>query len=208
MTDKALPTPADSVTALAAPLAASLGLSIWGVEIAYGPRSIVRVYVDSEGGVDIDECAKLSRLLGISLEVEDIFPGAYVLEVSSPGLERVFFTESQLAAHAGQVVDVTLKSPSDAFLGRKKFRGVLELAGASHADAPLTDATHADATQADAEGSATAGQTFTLVVRDPTLPEEHDGILNFTFADIKRAKLVHIVPEKTLPGKGKKKSEA
>ncbi len=91
-----------------APLALSLGLDVWGVEVALGPRSLVRVYVEKAGeeGVDIDACAELSRLLGLSLDVEDLVEGAYTLEVSSPGLERVYFTEAQLAAALDKPLDV------------------------------------------------------------------------------------------------------
>ena len=111
---------AAAIADLAAPLAASLGLELWGVELAFSGRGLVRVFVESEDGVSVDQCAELSRLLGLSLDVEDLVPGAYVLEVSSPGLERTFFTEAQLARAVGQRVEITLHEPRPALLRRKK----------------------------------------------------------------------------------------
>lgn len=118
----------ESLTRLAEPLAASLGLALWGVEVLSGGRSVVRIFVESlEGdrGVDIDECAHLSRLLSLSLDVDDNISGAYTLEISSPGLERRFFTAAQLAAAVGRHVEVTLAAPVPAFPQRRKFQGLL-----------------------------------------------------------------------------------
>ena len=178
------------IAELARPLAESLNLSLWGVEFAFSGRGIVRVYVegDEDGGapVTIDECAELSRLLGLALDVEDAIPGAYVLEVSSPGLDRIFFTPEQLALALGQPLEATLLAPSPEFSGRRKFRGVL--------------------TRAPEAGNAAAG-TFTLQVDNPSRPGESEGELSFAFTDLKKIRQIHIVPEKLLPGKsGKKKS--
>ena len=99
------PSLATIITRLAEPLATSMGLLLWGVEMLPGGKSVVRVFVESVEagqGVDIEQCAALSRLLGLSLEVEDCIPGAYVLEVSSPGLERRYFTAGQLAGAVGE----------------------------------------------------------------------------------------------------------
>ena len=172
------------IAELAEPLAASLNLAVWGIELAYGGRSVVRVYVEGEAGVSIDQCAELSRLLSLALDVEDAIPGAYVLEISSPGLERIFFTPEQLSGALGQTVELTLTAPRAAFSGRRKFRGVL--AGVPEA------------------GHAIAGE-FTLLVEDPSRPGETEGELHFLFADLKKARQVHVVPDKTLPGKGRKK---
>ncbi len=179
MTDTATSELRTLVADLAAPLAASMGLALWGVEILGGGRSIVRVFLEGENGVTIDQCAELSRLLGLSLEVEDCVPGAYVLEVSSPGLERVFFTAEQLAGAVGKVIEVTLHQPLPLVPGRKKFRG--ELTGA-------------------------ADGVYTLRAEDIARAGEEAPLVELSFADVKKAKQVHFVPEKTLPGKkpGKK----
>ena len=172
------------IAELARPLAGSLHLSLWGIELAFGGRSIVRVYVENEQGVSIDQCAELSRLLGLALDVEDVIPGAYVLEVSSPGLERIFFTPEQLAGALGESLEITLAEPSLEFSGRRKFRGVL-------IGAPAPD--------------QAAGGTFSLRVENPSRQGEIEGELPFVFAALKKARRIHSVPEKTLPGKGGKK---
>ena len=114
-----------TVEALAAPLAESLGLSIWGIEILGAGRPVLRIYVEGENGCDIDDCAELSRLLGLSLDVEDVMSGAYSLEVSSPGLERVFFSPDQLKQYINETVNLMLYDPVENWPGRKRFQGKL-----------------------------------------------------------------------------------
>lgn len=81
---------------------------------------------DVAQGVSIAQCARVSRQVGLALDVEDIVPGAYVLEVSSPGLSRPFFRLEQMRAYVGQEVEVTLYEPRlEAFPGRKSFKGAL-----------------------------------------------------------------------------------
>ncbi len=166
--------PHDIIASLAAPLAASLGLELWGVEVAFGGRSLVRVFIEGEGGASIDQCAEISRLLSLALDVEDCMPGAYVLEVSSPGLERTFFTEEQLAGAVGRMVEVSLAAPLPDLPGRKNFRG--ELVSAQ-------------------------GGVFTLKTDDAVPAEAEPLAVSFAWAAVKKAKQVHFVPEKTLPGK-------
>ncbi|MDR3074267.1 MAG: ribosome maturation factor [Deltaproteobacteria bacterium] len=169
---------ADSIAAMAAPLAASLDLSIWGVEAAFGKRGLVRVFVEGKNGVDIDACAELSRLLGLSLDVEDLLPGAYVLEVSSPGLERRFFTAEQLGAALGDTVEVTLHAPAPAYPGRKKLLGELV---------------------------AVNGGLFSLLpLENPSLAAGGERIpALFAWDDIKMAARVHFLPEPSRPAKGR-----
>ena len=108
---------------LVAPLAAQHGLALWGIEFVSGPgRGVVRIYVDTPEGVTVDQCARLSRDLSVLLDVEDPIPGRYSLEVSSPGLDRIFFRPEQMAAYLGQEVSLSLREPAD---GRRTLRGVL-----------------------------------------------------------------------------------
>ncbi len=103
-----------------------MGLELWGIEYFHGPggkKSIVRIYIDSDQGVSVDQCAELSRNLSIVFDVEDIVPGTYTLEVSSPGLSRVFFSPSQMMGFTGQKVRISLKHPLQ---GRKNFSGSLK----------------------------------------------------------------------------------
>lgn len=162
----------DTITAMTEPLAAALGLDVWGIDVAFGKRGIVRVYVESGDGVDLDKCAELSRLLGLSLDAEDVIPIAYVLEVSSPGLERTFFTPEQLARYTDKTVDVTLHEPLPAYPGRKKFLGTLVAAANGEFAVKLLDA-----------------------------PADAAPLAEFTWDAVKKAKLVHFLPE--IPGQAK-----
>ena len=129
MTDDVLK---ETITRLAEPLATSLGLVIWGVEIVRAGRTVVRLFVDvpfpAESGTqpapadtdDIDapalvalsatleQCEHISRHIGLALEVEDTIPEAYVLEVSTPGLTRLFFSLDQMHHYIGDVVEARL----------------------------------------------------------------------------------------------------
>ncbi|QEE24672.1 MAG: ribosome maturation factor RimP [Rhodanobacter sp.] len=104
-----------------------LGLECIGVEFtpAQG-QSTLRVYLDvldqtTEGReVTLDDCEAASRELSALLDVEDPVPGHYVLEVSSPGLDRPLFSAGQFAKVVGQEVKILLKAPID---GRRRLRG-------------------------------------------------------------------------------------
>lgn len=76
--------------------------------------------------VDINQCAHISRMIGLALEVEDAFADAWILEVSSPGLERQFYEVNQLSTYLGHPLDVTLIDPHTDFENRRKFRGTLK----------------------------------------------------------------------------------
>lgn len=106
-----------------APGLSQLGFSLWGVEIAGSGRdTTVRVYIDTENGVTIDDCEKASRQISAELDVEDPFAGEYRLEVSSPGLDRRLFRIEQYAESVGETLDVRLVR---AFEGRRRYVGVL-----------------------------------------------------------------------------------
>jgi ribosome maturation factor RimP len=110
---------------LVTPLCLARDLEIWGIELLFGAggrHRLVRVFLDSAQGVGIDECTEISRHLSLALDVEDIIPGAFTLEVSSPGLERTFFSLDQMAAYIGQPIRVRLEKALD---GRKNFKGSL-----------------------------------------------------------------------------------
>lgn len=103
-----------------------LDLELWGIEyLTKGRSALLRVYIDSEEGVTIDDCEKVSRQISAILDVEDPIAGEYTLEVSSPGLDRPLFTAEQYATYVGEVINVRLNSPID---GRRKFKGVLNSA--------------------------------------------------------------------------------
>ena len=87
-----------------------------------GPRWMLRLFIDKEGGVTIDDCARISQELGDLLDVKDIIPQAYVLEVSSPGLNRRVRKKEDFARFVGHKVQVWLVTPQD---GRRKIVGDL-----------------------------------------------------------------------------------
>lgn len=116
----------DMIADLLRPAVEALGLELWGVEhLVRGRSSLLRIYIDSENGVTIDDCERVSRQISGILDVEDPLPGEYTLEVSSPGLERPLFEFGQLAEFVGEIVNLRLRAPLD---GRRKFKGVLEKA--------------------------------------------------------------------------------
>ena len=82
----------------------------------------LRVFVDKASGIDLNDCQLLSDRLGAKLDQADIIGGAYILEVSSPGIDRILKKDKDFVREAGKVVDVTLYAPLD---GKKFFVGEL-----------------------------------------------------------------------------------
>lgn len=106
----------------------TLGLELWGIEhLMRGRSSLLRIYIDSDQGITIEDCERVSRQVSGILDVEDPLPGEYTLEVSSPGLDRPLFSFEQYQRFVGEVVNLRLRAPID---GRRKFKGVLEKAEA------------------------------------------------------------------------------
>ena len=96
------------------------------VEVEYvfeGGRPILRLYLDREGGVTLDQCAEASRLVGPLLDNADFVESAYILEVSSPGIERPVRKPSDFERFAGEKVRVTTHA---AVAGRKRFTGAID----------------------------------------------------------------------------------
>jgi ribosome maturation factor RimP len=103
----------------------SLGYELVGVEYQGGVRGggLLRVYIDSADGITADDCEKVSYQVSGVLDVEDPIPGHYTLEVSSPGLDRLLFRETDFERFAGQLVKLRAASPVD---GRRNFKGRLK----------------------------------------------------------------------------------
>ncbi|WP_432471102.1 ribosome maturation factor RimP [Amphritea sp. HPY] len=105
------------------PSVVALGYQFWGFEmLSQGRHSMLRIYIDAEAGIDVEDCAKVSRQVSGVLDVEDPISGEYTLEVSSPGMDRPLFTLEQYKAYVGHVVQLKLRMPFD---GRRNFKGVL-----------------------------------------------------------------------------------
>jgi ribosome maturation factor RimP len=114
---------AETVRALADPIAESLGCWLWDVEyVKEGARRVLRITIDSENGVNIEDCEKMHRAIDPILDEADPIEEAYYLEVSSPGIERELKTEEHIMACEGWDVEVRLYAPLN---GSKTFRGVL-----------------------------------------------------------------------------------
>ena len=101
------------VEKLLLPITQSLGLSVWDIEfVKEGPEYFLRVYIDKEGGgVSIDECEEVSRALSDELDRADPISQAYMLEVSSAGMDRQLKRESDFLRYIGEMVDIKLYAP-------------------------------------------------------------------------------------------------
>ncbi len=112
------------IQALLEPTIEAMGFELWGVEyLSQGKYSVLRLFIDAEEGITVDDCAAVSGQAGSLLDVEDPITGEYTLEVSSPGMDRLLFKLEQYPAYVGEVVELRLRS---AFEGRRKFKGVLK----------------------------------------------------------------------------------
>ncbi|MCK9059991.1 ribosome maturation factor RimP [Haemophilus influenzae] len=101
-----------------------LGCELWGIECQrVGRFMTVRLFIDKDGGVTVDDCADVSRQVSAILDVEDPIADKYNLEVSSPGLDRPLFTLPQFERYIGQDIAVHLRIP---VMERRKWQGKLE----------------------------------------------------------------------------------
>lgn len=112
------------VAALAAPVVERAGCELWDVEyVKEAGEWFLRVYIDKQGGVSIDDCEAVSRPLSDLLDEADPIPDSYLFEVSSAGLDRVLRKPEHFAKCQGQQVDVRLYRPEQ---GRKEYTGELK----------------------------------------------------------------------------------
>jgi len=116
------------ITELIGTTVKALGLELWGVELLQqGRYSLLRVYIEREEGVTIEDCEKVSRQVSALLDVEDPIAGEYTLEVSSPGVDRPLFSVEQYAKYVGSEVNLKLRRAVD---GRRKFKGqIIKVSG-------------------------------------------------------------------------------
>lgn len=114
----------EAVAALAAPVVEASGCTLWDVEyVREAGEWFLRLYIDKEGGVSINDCEAVSRPVSDLLDEADPIPGSYTFEVCSAGLERALRKPEHFAACLGRTVDVKLYRPVD---GSREFTGTLE----------------------------------------------------------------------------------
>ena len=114
----------EQVAALAEPVAAQCGCEVWDVEyVREAGEWFLRIYIDKDGGVSIDDCETISRELDPLLDEADPIDCAYIFEVSSPGIERKLRLPEHYRACIGETVRVKCYQAVD---GKKQFVGVLE----------------------------------------------------------------------------------
>jgi ribosome maturation factor RimP len=104
------------------PTLAAMGFELADLDAHLGRRGLLRLYIDREGGVTVDDCQRVSEQVGAFLDVEDPLPGSYVLEVSSPGFDRRLRTLAHFERFSGEQARVELR---DAREGRRNFLGRL-----------------------------------------------------------------------------------
>lgn len=107
-----------------------LGFQLWGYE--YRPHSesaLLRIFIEKESGISVEDCAKVSRQIGAVLDVEDLIPVAYILEVSSPGIDRVLFSQDQYEQYIGEPAKIRTRMPVEE---RRNFKGTIEKVTSTH----------------------------------------------------------------------------
>ena len=100
-----------------------LSFILWGYEYRpHGETALLRIFIEKDEGISVDDCAKVSRQIGAVLDVENIIPVAYILEVSSPGMDKVLFTPEQYQEYIGETLKIRTRTPIDE---RRNFKGPL-----------------------------------------------------------------------------------
>jgi len=113
---------ADQLKELLAPVVEDLGYTLWGVQYLQGRGAVLRLFIDHDDGINVDDCALVSHEVSGVLDVEDPIPGDYNLEVSSPGLDRPLFELSHFERYQGESVQLTLLAP---VAGKRKMTATL-----------------------------------------------------------------------------------
>ncbi len=117
-----MPRESAELRALLEPAVTALGFELVGVEFIRAKQGVLRVYIDREQGITVDDCKAVSHQVSGILDVEDPIRGQYALEVSSPGLDRPLYQMKDFERFAGHEIAVQLTA---AVNGRRKFQGTL-----------------------------------------------------------------------------------
>lgn len=113
-----------TVWELAQPIAQSLGLRLWDVRfLKEGSQWYLRIFIDKDGGVGIDDCVDMTHAINGPLDEADPIEQAYCLEVSSPGVERELVRDEHFLSNIGEKIKVKTIRPIE---GKREFSGILE----------------------------------------------------------------------------------
>ncbi|MGB5325543.1 MAG: ribosome maturation factor RimP [Pseudomonadales bacterium] len=127
----------DRLQDIVRPVVEEAGLLLWGLQYQTGSQTgLLRIYIDGPNGVNVDDCAGISRQLSVLLDAEDLINSGYRLEVSSPGMARPFFTLEQYCGFEGYIVKVKLRY---AFEGRKRIKGIVSAVDLEHRELALVE---------------------------------------------------------------------
>ena len=109
---------------LLGPVVEALGCELWGLELQTGGKTkLLRIYIDrAEDGIGVDDCERVSRQASAVLDVEEAINGEYILEVSSPGMDRPLYELNQYEQCIGEDISLRLRFPYE---GRRNFKGRL-----------------------------------------------------------------------------------
>ena len=128
------------LTKLLEPAIEQLGYELSDLEVNLGGRDgVIRLFIDKAGGVGLEDCESVSRQISAILDVEDPLPGQYVLEVSSPGLDRRLTKLEHFQRFKGEDVRVKLRLPIE---GRRNYRGYLRAADEENIEVEVDGESH------------------------------------------------------------------
>ncbi len=114
----------EKLEAIIKPVVESFGCVLWGVEFRPLQKSaLLRIFIDKQGGVSLDDCSNVSYQLSGVLDVEDPIQMPYTLEVSSPGIDRPLLKPEHFTEYRGATIKVRLQWPIE---GSRNFQGILE----------------------------------------------------------------------------------
>ena len=120
------------------PVVEALNCELWGIDMqAGGKTKLLRIFIDrDEVGVGIDDCERVSRQASAILDVEDVIAGEYILEVSSPGMDRPLYELDHYARYLGEEISLRLRFPYE---GRRNFKGLLKAVEGDEVVVVVTD---------------------------------------------------------------------
>jgi ribosome maturation factor RimP len=114
----------EKFTKLISPAVTAMGYELWGYEFhPHMGRSLLRIYIEKDGGITLEDCERVSRQISALLDVEELIPGAFDLEISSPGLDRPLFKAQQYQRYIGKEVRIRTRVPINE---RRNYKGVLK----------------------------------------------------------------------------------